>query len=193
MTAWIAAEAAGTIWSWRRPLLVLLAALLALPVLLAAGLTTGLATVAPAGQLALPVRAATLTQPYGCTAVAIEPWSSACPGHHFHSGLDLANTAGTPIFAATGGLAVVVEDITGYGLHVLVVRDLAFETLYGHLEAVMVHPGDRVVAGQVIGLMGSTGNSTGPHLHFEIRVNGLPIDPLPFFDNAPWGGDAVRH
>jgi murein DD-endopeptidase MepM/ murein hydrolase activator NlpD len=194
MTTWLLFETAGTLWSWRRPLLWLLAALLGAPLLLGAGLVTSLARTPPgSGGLSLPVHQAVVTQPYGCTSVAIEPWSAACPGHHFHSGVDLASVAGTPIYAVNGGLAVVQDAITGYGLHVIVVRDLQFETLYGHLEAVVVRSGDRVAAGQLIGFMGSTGNSTGPHLHLEVRLNGLPVDPLPFFPNAPWGGDAARH
>jgi murein DD-endopeptidase MepM/ murein hydrolase activator NlpD len=194
MTTWVLAETAGALWNWRRPLLWVLAVLLGGPLLLGAGLVTSLASTPPGtGGLSLPVRQAVLTQPYGCTSVAIEAWSATCPGHHFHSGIDLANVAGTPIYAVNGGVAVVQDAITGYGLHIIVVRDLQFETLYGHLEVALVQSGDRVVAGQRIALMGSTGNSTGPHLHFEVRLAGVPVDPAPFFPNALWGGDAARH
>jgi murein DD-endopeptidase MepM/ murein hydrolase activator NlpD len=68
----------------------------------------------------------------------------------------------------------------GYGKHVIVVHRNGVMTLYGHLEGWTVKPGDTVQQGQVIGLMGSTGNSTGPHLHFEVRVNDAPTDPAAY-------------
>jgi murein DD-endopeptidase MepM/ murein hydrolase activator NlpD len=67
----------------------------------------------------------------------------------------------------------------GYGLYILIIRDPQLSTLYGHLYWPLVQPGDVVAAGQPIALMGSTGNSTGPHLHFEVRIAGVPVDPLP--------------
>jgi murein DD-endopeptidase MepM/ murein hydrolase activator NlpD len=67
----------------------------------------------------------------------------------------------------------------GYGLYIVVVRDPRLSTLYGHLDWPLVQPGEVVAAGQAIALMGSTGNSTGPHLHFEVRIAGVPVDPLP--------------
>jgi murein DD-endopeptidase MepM/ murein hydrolase activator NlpD len=75
----------------------------------------------------------------------------------------------------------------GYGLYIVVVRDPQLSTLYAHLDWPLVQPGDVVTAGQAIALMGSTGNSTGPHLHFEVRLAGIPVDPLPLLQ-ARGGG-----
>jgi murein DD-endopeptidase MepM/ murein hydrolase activator NlpD len=165
-------------WSWRRPLLITGVAFLSVPLVLA-GLVMQ-AQQAPDGQLQMPVREARLTQPFGCTALAIEPWSSECPSHHFHSGIDLAGALDTPILAATSGEVRLGRERGGYGLYIVIVRDPRLSTLYAHLDLPLVQSGDMVAAGQAIALMGSTGNSTGPHLHFEVRIAGVPVDPLPF-------------
>jgi murein DD-endopeptidase MepM/ murein hydrolase activator NlpD len=136
-------------------------------------------TAAAAGGLALPVAGAVVSQPYGCTSLAIEPVSRVCPQGHFHSGIDLAAAAGTPVRAALAGRASVALSAGGYGLHVVLDHGGGLTTLYAHLSSVLVAGGDLVTAGQVIGEVGSTGNSTGPHLHFEIRRDGLPEDPSP--------------
>lgn len=164
-------------WSWRRPLVILGVGCLMVPFLLA-GLVVH-AQRQPIGRLILPVVGATLTQPFGCTALDLEPWSDQCPSHHFHSGIDLAAPQDTPIHAANAGMAAVYRERGGYGLYIVVSRDAQFSTLYGHLDWPLVQQGDVVAAGQTIALMGSTGNSTGPHLHFEVRIAGLPVDPLP--------------
>jgi murein DD-endopeptidase MepM/ murein hydrolase activator NlpD len=134
------------------------------------------------------VRGATLTQPFGCTSLEIEPWSSACPDHHFHSGVDLAAPLDTPVYAASSGLVSLRREPGGYGLYILVTRDPQLSTLYGHLDWPLVQAGDVVAAGQAIALMGSTGNSTGPHLHFEVRIAGVPVDPLPLLNDLKGGG-----
>jgi murein DD-endopeptidase MepM/ murein hydrolase activator NlpD len=143
-----------------------------------------------AGRLVPPVGEATLTQPFGCSPFLLEPWSDQCPGRHFHSGIDLAAPIGSSIFAANEGTVSAGEDPSGYGLYLIVVRDSALSTLYGHLSARLVRGGETVSAGQPIGLMGSSGNSTGPHLHFEVRIRGLPVDPRPLLPRGPWGGGA---
>jgi len=173
-------------WSWRRPLLAIGAACAGVPLLLA-GLVVQAQQVRP-GPLVMPVRSATLTQPFGCTSLEIEPWSSACPSHHFHSGVDLAAPADTPIYAATAGIVSLHRERGGYGLYIVVAHDSQLSTLYGHLDWPLVQPGDVVAAGQAIALMGSTGNSTGPHLHFEVRIAGVPVDPLPLLEHAKGGG-----
>jgi murein DD-endopeptidase MepM/ murein hydrolase activator NlpD len=164
-------------WSWRKPVIAIAAGFLGLPLMLA-GLVVH-AQQYSSGPLLVPVSQATLTQPFGCTALEIEPWSAACPSHHFHSGIDLAAPIDTPVYAATAGTVLLQRQRGGYGLYIVVSRDAHFNTLYGHLDWPLVQQGDVVAAGQPIALLGSTGNSTGPHLHFEVRIAGVPVDPLP--------------
>jgi len=114
---------------------------------------------------------------FGCTSFSFEPVDSACPGGHWHSGVDLAAARGTPVMAALPGIATVIVSVTGYGLHVIVDHGGGLSSLYGHLDTVLVVSGDHVAAGEVIGTVGSTGNATGPHLHFEIRRDGVAEDP----------------
>jgi murein DD-endopeptidase MepM/ murein hydrolase activator NlpD len=131
-----------------------------------------------AGGWNKPVSGATVSQKFGCSDVAIEPVDWACPGHHWHSGIDLATERGTPVHAAIPGTARVIPSATGYGLHVVVDDGGGLSTLYGHLASVDVVDGQYVIAGEVIGAVGSSGNSTGPHLHFEVRRDGVAEDPL---------------
>ncbi|HIK30182.1 MAG TPA: M23 family metallopeptidase [Oscillatoriales cyanobacterium M59_W2019_021] len=94
----------------------------------------------------------------------------ALGGSRFHSGTDLGAPAGTPVVAALAGQVSVANFLGGYGLAVVLQHEKATkETLYGHLSEILVKPGDEVKQGEVIGLVGSTGLSTGPHLHFEVR------------------------
>lgn len=102
-----------------------------------------------------------------------------------HTGLDLNATAGTPIFAVADGRVVVAGEEGGYGLAVAIDHGNGIATLYAHQSAFAVSVGDEVVAGDVIGFIGSTGFSTGPHLHFELRLDGNPVDPFPFVDLRP--------
>lgn len=132
-----------------------------------------------ADALLRPVDGAVISQLFGCTSFAAEPPDPACQGGHFHSGVDLAAPLGTPVRAAQGGVAAVVVSAVGYGLHVIVRGGAGgLSTLYGHLASVAVTDGAAVAPGEVIGTVGSTGNSTGPHLHFEVRHRDVPVDPL---------------
>jgi murein DD-endopeptidase MepM/ murein hydrolase activator NlpD len=124
-----------------------------------------------------PVDGAVVSQPFGCTPLQLEPFDRNCPSHHFHSGIDLAAPMGTRVRAALDGVIHVIASPGGYGLHILLDSGDGLTTLYGHLQSVDVHDGDEVAAGAVIGRVGSTGNSTGPHLHFEVRRDGIPEDP----------------
>ena len=95
-----------------------------------------------------------------------------------HAGIDIANSVGTPIRAAKAGTVIVAGwNSGGYGNWVIIDHGGGFSTLYGHMSRVRASEGQSVKQGDLIGDMGSTGNSTGPHLHFETRVNGNPQDP----------------
>ena len=87
----------------------------------------------------------------------------------FHSGTDLGAATGTPVIAAYTGQVEVADNVGGYGLTVILNHNNALQTLYGHMSQLYVQPGQWVQQGTLIGLVGSTGNSTGPHLHFEVR------------------------
>ena len=101
----------------------------------------------------------------------------------YHAGLDIDQTYnyGGPIAAAAPGQVVLAtSDGYGYGTYVVIRHDNGFETLYGHLSELYVSQGQYVAQGEAIGAVGSTGYSTGPHLHFEIRVGGATVDPLAY-------------
>lgn len=95
----------------------------------------------------------------------------------FHGALDIANSEGTPVCAADGGVVTVSEWHYSYGNYIMIDHGNGFETLYGHNSVLIANVGDKVSRGQTIALMGSTGNSTGPHCHFEVRINGTRVDP----------------
>lgn len=124
-----------------------------------------------------PVHGAVISQGFGCTSVSIEPPDPACPGGHWHSGVDLAIAWGTPVYATAAGVAHVIVSVTGFGLHVVIDHGGGLDSLYGHLSSVAVPDGAYVVGGERIGAVGTTGNSTGPHLHFEIDRGGIAEDP----------------
>ena len=124
-----------------------------------------------------PLTHSWISQGFGCTSFSFEPIDLACPGGHWHSGIDLAAARGTPVMATLPGIVTVIVSATGYGLHVIIDHGGGLSSLYGHLDTVVVLSGDYVDAGQVIGTVGSTGNATGPHLHFEIRRDGVAEDP----------------
>jgi len=136
-----------------------------------------------------PAQTGVISQPFGPSTLGGEPAMFGAP--HFHAGVDIANDAGTPIFAADDGVVVAAEDsklsdgtLIGYGRHLIIAHQNGLMTLYGHLEGYSVKVGQQVRQGDFIGLMGSTGYSTGPHLHFEVRLNNLPVDPMPYLPST---------
>jgi murein DD-endopeptidase MepM/ murein hydrolase activator NlpD len=135
------------------------------------------------GRLLWPIPHATVSQGFGPTPFLFEP--SYAGFAHFHTGLDLAVPLGTPVFAAGDGAVVLARRMTdttgnliGYGNYIVIQHDANLRTLYGHLMTIGVKEGDLVKRGQLIGLVGSTGNSTGAHTHFEVRLEESPIDPM---------------
>ncbi|MBV8194239.1 MAG: M23 family metallopeptidase [Candidatus Dormibacteraeota bacterium] len=147
------------------------------------GVATGAADVAvqssaDGAAFVKPVHGAVISHGFGCTDVGVAPVDPACPGGHWHSGVDLAAAEGTPVYATAAGIAHVYVSAFGFGLHVVIDHGGGLQSLYGHLSLISVDEGAVVAAGQDIGEVGSTGNSTGPHLHFEFDRNGVAQDPL---------------
>ena len=102
----------------------------------------------------------------------------------FHAGLDFSAPQGTPIYAtADGTISTAGNSGNGYGNHVIINHGYGYETLYGHMVRVKVKNGQTVKRGEVIGWVGSTGKSTGPHCHYEVHKNGEKINPIYFFFN----------
>ena len=99
-------------------------------------------------------------------------------GSRFHQGIDIANSSDTDILAAGKGVVAFSGTKSGYGKVIIINHGNEFNTLYAHNQKLLANVGDRVEKGQVIGKMGSTGRSTGCHLHFEVHKNGNPINPL---------------
>jgi murein DD-endopeptidase MepM/ murein hydrolase activator NlpD len=102
----------------------------------------------------------------------------------FHAGLDFAAPQGTPIYATANGTVETAGNTgNGYGNHVVINNGYGYSTLFGHMFKVKVKPGQKVKRGEVIGWVGSTGKSTGPHCHYEVHRNGEPVDPVYYFYN----------
>lgn len=102
----------------------------------------------------------------------------------FHEGVDFPGPIGTPIHAPAKGVVTFVGSQGGYGRMVKIRHEFGFETVYAHLNRARVRVGERVVRGQRIADKGNTGRSTGPHLHYEIRLRGRPVDPMTFIEAA---------
>jgi len=103
---------------------------------------------------------------------------------HFHAGLDFAAPQGTPIYATANGVVTTAGNMAnGYGNHVVINHGYGYQTLYGHMFKVKARAGSRVKRGEIIGYVGNTGKSTGPHCHYEVHKNGRKLDPVYFFYN----------
>jgi murein DD-endopeptidase MepM/ murein hydrolase activator NlpD len=104
--------------------------------------------------------------------------------HHFHTGLDFTASIGTEIYATGNGRVIKVEsDYRGYGNHVIIEHGYGYQTLYAHMSKFAVRPGQSVKRGDLIGYVGNSGTSTGPHLHYEVIKNGNKVNPINFFYN----------
>ena len=126
-----------------------------------------------------PEPSSKVSQWFGPSSYWFEPPYGGYP--HFHTGIDMVAPFGSPVFAADDGVvALVGSSSSGYGNYVVLAHAGGFDTLYGHLSAALVRVGQVVSQGTPVGLEGSTGNSTGPHLHFELRIDQRPIDPRPY-------------
>ncbi len=125
----------------------------------------------PSGR---PVAKLSLTSNFG---VRSDPFNG---GARMHKGIDIPGPVGTPIYATADGIVSRAGWASGYGNLVQISHGNGMETRYGHMSKLIVAPNSYVRRGQIIGLMGSTGRSTGSHLHYEVRVDGAAINPIPF-------------
>lgn len=139
------------------------------------------APAAPAAQFIYPLASFTLTQPYGCTGFSVEPWNATL-GCYFHNGVDLAANAYSLIMATAAGTVTAAGWCDcGLGFYVTIDHGNGFSSTYGHMaEQPYVAVGQHVNQGDVIGPVGSTGASTGPHTHFILMLNGVTVDPLQY-------------
>jgi murein DD-endopeptidase MepM/ murein hydrolase activator NlpD len=126
----------------------------------------------------VPVASYTLTSGYG---IRYDPFTG---GRANHAGLDMAGAHGEPVMASAAGRVVRAERFGAYGMTIDIDHGRGLMTRYAHLSRINVAIGDRVEMGERIGAMGSTGRSTGTHLHYEIRVDGQPVNPRPFVESA---------
>lgn len=125
-----------------------------------------------------PVDRVKLTSSFG---VRSDPFHGSAA---MHAGVDIPGPVGTPVYATADGMIGRSGRFGGYGNLVTVNHGKGIETRYGHLSKILVAPNTRVRRGQLIGLMGSTGRSTGSHLHYEVRVDGAAVNPMPFMQEA---------
>ncbi len=127
------------------------------------------------GRFSSPVPGAVMTSRFGWRVHPIFGTG------RMHTGIDFGVGAGTPIRAADHGVVLDATWMGGYGKAVMIDHGQGIVTLYAHTSAYYVRPGQQVRKGQIIAAVGSTGYSTGPHLHLEVRKNGTPVDPLGWF------------
>ncbi len=128
----------------------------------------------------LPVERLAFTSNFG---IRSDPFRGTAA---FHGGVDIPGPVGTPIYATADGIVGRAERAGGYGNMVEINHGKGIATRYGHLSKILVAPFTRVRRGQLIALMGSTGRSTGPHLHYEVRIDGAAVNPTPFLLNADY-------
>ena len=122
-----------------------------------------------------PTTSRWVTSPYGNRIHPVLGYSK------FHSGIDIGVGSGNPIYSAKSGVVILSQYYYGYGNAVIVDHGNGLSTLYAHLSSLGVSKGNWVNQGQVIAYSGNTGISTGPHLHYEVRVNGSTVNPMSYY------------
>ncbi len=122
----------------------------------------------------VPVAGTHLTSAFGMR------WHPVLGGHRPHEGVDLAGPVGTPVHATGDGVVGRADWFSSYGLFVEIEHGSQLETRYGHMSRLNVAAGQFVHRGDVIGYIGTTGRTTGPHLHYEVRVDGVAVNPMPY-------------
>jgi murein DD-endopeptidase MepM/ murein hydrolase activator NlpD len=122
----------------------------------------------------MPVEGASLTSGFGMRNHPV------LGGRRQHSGVDLAMPTGTPVYATADGVVSKAEWFSSYGLFISLEHGAAIQTRYGHLSRLAVAAGQPVKKGDLVGYVGTTGRSTGPHLHYEVRIAGAAVNPIPY-------------
>ena len=122
----------------------------------------------------MPLNSATLTSDFGMRTHPV------LGGRRNHKGIDLAQPTGTPVYATADGFVSKAEPFSSYGNYIQIEHGGELQTRYAHLSGYAVAAGEPVRKGQLIGFVGSTGRSTGPHLHYEVRIAGEAVDPRPY-------------
>lgn len=122
----------------------------------------------------MPVESAALTSGYGMRTHPV------LGGRRQHKGVDLAQPTGTPVYATADGVISKADWFSSYGLYISIEHGAEIQTRYGHLSRLNVAAGQAVHKGDLIGFVGSTGRSTGPHLHYEVRIAGNSVNPVPY-------------
>ena len=126
----------------------------------------------------IPVEGVKLTSEFGMR------WHPVLGGRHAHKGVDLAAPVGTPIRASADGVVSRADWFSSYGLYVALEHGGQIETRYGHMSRLNVAAGQTVHKGDIIGYVGTTGRSTGPHLHYEVRIAGEAVNPIPYLQSG---------
>lgn len=126
----------------------------------------------------MPLDNATLTSDFGMRTHPV------LGGRRDHKGIDLAQPTGTPVYATADGMVSKAEPFSSYGNYIQIEHGGELQTRYAHLSGYAVAAGQQVMKGQLIGFVGTTGRSTGPHLHYEVRVAGIAVDPRPYMVNT---------
>lgn len=126
----------------------------------------------------MPVDGAALTSGYGMRTHPV------LGGRRQHKGVDLAMPMGTPVYATADGVISKAERFSSYGLFISIEHGGNIQTRYGHLSRLNVEAGQVVHKGDLIGYVGSTGRSTGPHLHYEVRIAGVAVNPVPYMQGG---------
>lgn len=126
----------------------------------------------------MPLDRATLTSDYGMRTHPV------LGGRRAHKGIDLAAPTGTPVYATADGVVSRADRFSSYGLYISIEHGGKMQTRFAHLSRLNVAAGQQVKKGELIGFVGSTGRSTGPHLHYEVRVDGQAVNPVPYMTES---------
>lgn len=135
----------------------------------------------------MPVIGATLTSGYGLR------WHPVIGGRRQHKGVDLAMPIGTPVYATADGVISKADWFSSYGLFISIEHGGNIQTRYGHLSRLNVAAGQAIHKGDLIGYVGTTGRSTGPHLHYEVRIAGVAVNPIPYLQGGALVPAAARN